>query len=314
MSFDLSFFVISFGVLCFIPSIHYYLKSHTAYKAIGELTEQNDFLKNECIKLYKNFENARTYNQKLKTKNTDLTKINTDHQEKNKELDKKLLIIEKECADVKLTKTLNEKKYKNACDELENDLNDKDKVISQMNVNIVKLEKHTKVLEQNLEGYKNKKIEKYETKIKTLTDESEKLSTELNEKKKSCEELETLLVKLEDQLDTLETNKNLSNQPHPENLTEQIDKYKKEVLKANHFYTTMRGLKEMAEERSRNWEVSLKLLAEWVLGRNGKTEFPSEIGPLVGDALAQIDKESILGELALGTDAEDEITEILSAY
>ncbi len=77
----------------------------------------------------------------------------------------------------------------------------------------------------------------------------------------------------------------------------EIRKIKKRNSHLEHLYQSMKGLREMAEERSENWEVALRKLSFWVLGTrsevtaNRLAEGP--IGPLVGEALAAIGAELV---------------------
>jgi hypothetical protein len=55
-------------------------------------------------------------------------------------------------------------------------------------------------------------------------------------------------------------------------------------------YASMKGLRDMTDERNRNWEVALRKLASYIvtLKHGGKGATPEAIGPLVGEALELI--------------------------
>ena len=55
-------------------------------------------------------------------------------------------------------------------------------------------------------------------------------------------------------------------------------------------YASMKGLRDMTDERNRNWEVALRKLASYIvtLKHAGKGTTPEAIGPLVGEALELI--------------------------
>lgn len=73
--------------------------------------------------------------------------------------------------------------------------------------------------------------------------------------------------------------------------------------KAAHYeslYKSMRGLREMADERNRNWETALRKFSAWILrttdARTDVTTAP--LGPMVGEALEIIGDRLIYDEYA----------------
>lgn len=66
-----------------------------------------------------------------------------------------------------------------------------------------------------------------------------------------------------------------------------IRKSKQRSLRLEQLYTSMKGLREMAEERNQNWEVALRKLSAHILSKSDVDEEgnPLPIGPLVGAAL-----------------------------
>jgi hypothetical protein len=71
-------------------------------------------------------------------------------------------------------------------------------------------------------------------------------------------------------------------------------------------FHSMRGLREMSDERSQNWEVALKKMATWIL-TSSPLALPNDpvlsqsIGPVVGEALSRI------GSSLVEFSAEDEL-------
>lgn len=76
----------------------------------------------------------------------------------------------------------------------------------------------------------------------------------------------------------------------------EMRKLKRKIGQYERLYSSMKGLREMTEERNRNWEVALRKLSQWVItegpGRRGGAA-PQEIGPLVGQALTAIGAQLI---------------------
>ena len=73
--------------------------------------------------------------------------------------------------------------------------------------------------------------------------------------------------------------------------------------KAAHFeslYRAMRGQREMAEERNRNWEVALRKLSQWIITRQGgvREKASENLGPLVGQALEVVGAQLIDDEFS----------------
>ena len=93
---------------------------------------------------------------------------------------------------------------------------------------------------------------------------------------------------------------------------------KRRLLQYDRLYTSMRGLRDMADERNRNWETALRKLAAWTLQNHrpgaSARPIPESIGPLVGQALEAIGatlvddfddaKDSAPGDTPLPRDGE----------
>ena len=71
-------------------------------------------------------------------------------------------------------------------------------------------------------------------------------------------------------------------------------------------FHSMKSLRDMSDERNRNWESALQTLATWILSSSpvAKPNDPilsQPVGPLVGEALQRI------GGSLLGIDAAEEL-------
>ncbi|MBM4252317.1 MAG: hypothetical protein FJ146_10135 [Deltaproteobacteria bacterium] len=73
----------------------------------------------------------------------------------------------------------------------------------------------------------------------------------------------------------------------------ELKRYKRKVAQYDRLYASMKGLRELSEERNRNWEVALSKLSLWILEEKGITPIPKAIGPLVGTALQSIGAQLI---------------------
>jgi hypothetical protein len=76
---------------------------------------------------------------------------------------------------------------------------------------------------------------------------------------------------------------------------EELRKLRRRIAQYERLYGSMRGLKEMTEERNRNWEVALRKLSNWILMQRGLSEheIPKTIGPMVAEALQAIGTQLI---------------------
>lgn len=76
---------------------------------------------------------------------------------------------------------------------------------------------------------------------------------------------------------------------------DEMRKLRRKIAQYDRLYGSMRGLKEMTEERNRNWEVALKKLATHILNERGmrEHEIPKMIGPMVAEALQAIGTQLI---------------------
>jgi chromosome segregation ATPase len=78
-------------------------------------------------------------------------------------------------------------------------------------------------------------------------------------------------------------------------MKDELKRLRRRIAQADRLFGQMRGLKEMVEERSQNWEIALRKLSTWIISERGVAGArpPEAIGPLVGQALAAIGAQLI---------------------
>lgn len=277
----------------------YMRRSSNLENAVIEVAEQNEAIKVEFGKLHMAYQKETSKTSALETASVKLKEQDAINHKKVNDLE---IVLES----------------KNT--EIQNLLQNTETYKKEQEARLKAAESQNAALKSEISSLKDSLLNEKDSK-KTLTSEIEKISAKLNSAKSEIEsskdELEkatslvsVLEAKVEKQEETISQLKSQS----IENADEEIEKQRKRADRANYFFKTMRGLKDMAEEKARNWEVALELLAAWVLTQKGVRQQPKAIGPLVGEALAQINKESALGELAMDSNAEDEMEDILAAY
>jgi hypothetical protein len=114
---------------------------------------------------------------------------------------------------------------------------------------------------------------KFRQKEEKLKEELRGLRRQLGDKEKELKELAAKAGKLEETMGKYSP--------------EEIRKLKVKAHRMEVLYNSMKGLREMAEERNQNWEVALRELSVHVLNNPGVRESKSSmpIGELVGAAL-----------------------------
>ena len=80
-----------------------------------------------------------------------------------------------------------------------------------------------------------------------------------------------------------------------EHLRRDLDDNKRRLSNAEHLYQTMKGLREMAEERNENWEKALTIFSKDILRKQNIAfqEGKLNLGELVGTALEALKEELI---------------------
>jgi len=80
---------------------------------------------------------------------------------------------------------------------------------------------------------------------------------------------------------------------------DQLQANKRKLGHYKHLYQSMRGLREMADERNLNWERALRMLSGWVLSKDPKNlDQTIPLGTVVGDALEHIGEGLITDEFS----------------
>lgn len=69
---------------------------------------------------------------------------------------------------------------------------------------------------------------------------------------------------------------------------EELRRWQSKVARLEQLYASMKGLREMADERNENWETALRYFAAHILGRSFENSQAASIGALVGEALEKI--------------------------
>ena len=113
---------------------------------------------------------------------------------------------------------------------------------------------------------------------------------------KTIEEKNTEIKGLKDIFSNLEAMTKKESSEAIQTLTSEVQALKKKLVQHNHMMKSIKGTKEMLEERIANWETALRILASHVLGSNS-TNTHQKIGVLVGSALESIGKEILPEEV-----------------
>jgi len=79
---------------------------------------------------------------------------------------------------------------------------------------------------------------------------------------------------------------------------EELKRWQAKVARMEQLYASMKGLREMAEERNENWETALRYFATHILGTPKTTSGDASIGALVGEALEKIGATLVDDELS----------------
>lgn len=76
----------------------------------------------------------------------------------------------------------------------------------------------------------------------------------------------------------------------------EIKRLKRKIAQYDRLYASMKGLREMTDERNKNWETALRKLSLWILTDSPKSRpgaKPRDIGPLVAQAMTAIGAQLI---------------------
>ena len=159
-------------------------------------------------------------------------------------------------------------------------------------------------------GYLEGVVTKQTSELEGLKAERQRLTEEMTESQKAWslklehqrrqaqEELRTSqgdLEKVRERLSQLEGEQQELAKKASEGDPAELKRLKRKTAQYARLYVAMRGLKEMAEERSHNWEVGLLKFATWIIQQNqgSKAVVPKEIGPCVGLAMKMIGQQLV---------------------
>lgn len=143
---------------------------------------------------------------------------------------------------------------------------------------IVEIDEQKRVLKKELDS-----LHEQESLIKN----AELNASELKESKEKLTHLTTQNKKLSNSVQRLES---ILKKVDPK----ETQKVKRKLRQYNMLFATMRGQKEMAEERTKNWERALVKTVDWIIKEKATDiEAPKNIGPKVGLALELIGEHLI---------------------
>jgi chromosome segregation ATPase len=148
---------------------------------------------------------------------------------------------------------------------------------------------------------------------KTVQDENARLQKEGEEKTRQALEIlrqqvreanqQTQQVRREKQ--QLENQLARLKEEAPRIKPEELQRYKQKVIRLEQLYGSMRGLRELAEERNKNWETALRYFAGHILQKPLDAELQTQsIGRLVGEALEKIGASLVIETRAEAAAAE----------
>ncbi len=167
------------------------------------------------------------------------------------------------------------------------------------------LDEQVQVLTQQLsEAIREKKI---------VQDENSRLQKEGDEKSRQAMEIlrqqvreaqqQTQQVRREKQ--QIESQLARAKEETPRVKPEDLQRYKQKVVRLEQLYGSMRGLRELAEERNKNWETALRYFAGHILEKPLDAELQTQsIGRLVGEALEKIGASLVIETRAEAAAAE----------
>ncbi len=150
-----------------------------------------------------------------------------------------------------------------------------------------------------------------DTKAKTAQ-ELRDATNKAREWEEKCREIEKIRGRIESEKLHLE-------QKFKEVDPEAVRKDKRRLAQYERLYLGMKGLREMAEERNKNWEVALRKLSVWILehisqGKQaGKQDIPEALGPLVGGALSAVGTQLVGDEFVVSEKTPEEMSPEMTA-
>ncbi|HYX31936.1 MAG TPA: hypothetical protein VE954_02395 [Oligoflexus sp.] len=167
------------------------------------------------------------------------------------------------------------------------------------------LDEQVLVLTQQLgDAIREKKIIHDEnTKLQREGDEKARQQLEILRQQIREAQLQTQQVRREKQ--QMESQLARAKDEAPRIKPEELQRYKQKVARMEQLYGSMRGLRELAEERNKNWETALRYFAGHILQKPLDAELQSQsIGRLVGEALEKIGASLVIETRAEAAAAE----------
>ncbi len=167
------------------------------------------------------------------------------------------------------------------------------------------LQEQVQVLtEQLAEAVREKKLAHDEI-VKLQKDGDEKSRQQLEIIRTQLRETQGQVQQAKREKQQLEAQLIRAKEENPKVKPEDLQRYKQKVARLEQLYNSMRGLRELAEERNKNWETALRYFAGHVLQKPLDTELQNQsIGRLVGEALEKIGATLVIETKAEAAAAE----------
>jgi chromosome segregation ATPase len=167
------------------------------------------------------------------------------------------------------------------------------------------LDEQLEVLTQQLsEAIRDKKLVMDEN-VKLHKDGEEKTRQQLEILRQQLREAQLQTQQIRREKQQMEALLAKAREEAPRIKPEELQRYKQKVTRLEQLYGSMRGLRELAEERNKNWETALRYFAGHILLKPLDTELQSQsIGRLVGEALEKIGASLVIETKAEAAAAE----------
>jgi chromosome segregation ATPase len=166
---------------------------------------------------------------------------------------------------------------------------DRDLILERSTLQREHLEEQVKAMSEQLaEAIRDKKeLQDEHSKTKKLADN--KLQEQLDIVRQQAKETQTGLQQSRREKQQLELELKKVKEEVGHVKPEELQKLKQKLARTEQLYNSMRGLRELAEERNKNWETALRFFTAHVLQKPLGPELQNEsIGRLVGEALEHI--------------------------
>ncbi len=167
------------------------------------------------------------------------------------------------------------------------------------------LDEQVQVLTQQLsEAIREKKIVQDEN-IRLQKDGDEKSRQAMEILRQQVREAQQQTQQVRREKQQIESQLARAKEETPRVKPEDLQRYKQKVVRLEQLYGSMRGLRELAEERNKNWETALRYFAGHILEKPLDAELQTQsIGRLVGEALEKIGASLVIETRAEAAAAE----------